>query len=82
VAPLNGAVALAEVDRIALHVAENLDLDVLGVLDQLLDVHARVAEGLLASPRAVRKALAIWLSCGTTRMPRPPPPATALMMTG
>ncbi len=46
-APLQGAVALAEMDRIALAVAENLDLDVARLGEILLHVDLVVAEGRL-----------------------------------
>ena len=45
VAPLQRAVALAEMDRIALTVAENLDLDVARLGQILLHVDLVVAEG-------------------------------------
>ena len=44
-APLQGAVALAEMDRIALTVAENLDLDVARLGEIFLHVDLVVAEG-------------------------------------
>ena len=43
-APLDAAVALAEVDAVALAVGEHLDLDVPRRADVLLDVHGAVAE--------------------------------------
>src|SRR5690606_6782500 len=43
-APLNRALTLAEVDDVAVMVAENLDLDVTRILDVLLDVDVAVAE--------------------------------------
>ena len=83
VAALDRALALAEVHDVAVLVAEHLDLDVARRLDVLLEVDVADAErgfglarrGLERLPRA-RPALR------TTRMPRPPPPATALMITG
>ena len=47
VAALDGAFALAQVDDIAVLVAEHLDLDVARVDDELLDEHAVVAEARL-----------------------------------
>src|SRR6185312_16063418 len=44
IAPLDRALALAEVDDIAVLVAEHLDFDVAGIGDELLDEHAVVAE--------------------------------------
>ena len=45
VAALHRAVALEEVDQVAVGVAQHLDLDVLGVLDVALQEDGRVAEG-------------------------------------
>jgi hypothetical protein len=45
VAALHGAVALAEVDDVAVRVAEDLELDVARALEVLLDVDGAVAEG-------------------------------------
>jgi hypothetical protein len=63
-------------------VAQHLHLDVAGMLEELLDVDAAVAEGglglLLGRLMLLRRAASLW----QTRMPRPPPPAAALMMTG
>jgi hypothetical protein len=45
VAPLHGAVALAQVDGVAVLVGQHLDLDVARVLEVFLHVHRRVVEG-------------------------------------
>ena len=45
VAALHGAVALVEVQDVAVLVAEDLHLDVLGARDVFLEEHCRVAEG-------------------------------------
>ena len=50
VPPLNRAVALEEVDQVAVPVAEQLHLDVLGPLDELLQEHVRDAERLPGLP--------------------------------
>ena len=47
---LHRAVTLEEVDEVAVHIAEQLHLDVPRPLDELLDEHARAAEGGLALP--------------------------------
>ena len=47
VAALDRAVALAEVDDVALGIAQDLELDVARVLDEFLDVNPAVAERLL-----------------------------------
>ncbi len=53
VAALDRAFALAEIDDVAVLVAEHLDLDVAGIDDELLDEHAVVAErGLRLRARA------------------------------
>ena len=48
VAALHRAIALEQVHQPPVHVAEELDLDVPRVLDELLDKHLRAAEGGLA----------------------------------
>ena len=47
VATLDGAVAFAEVNDVALRVAKDLELDVARVLDEFLDVYAAVAKSFL-----------------------------------
>ena len=51
VAPLDRAVALAEVDHGAVAVGEDLDLDVPGIGEVAFEIDGRVAEELLALPR-------------------------------
>jgi hypothetical protein len=51
VAALHGAVAFTQVDHLAVFVAEELELDVAGLLDVLLDVDASITEGLLGFGR-------------------------------
>ena len=57
VAALDRAFALAEVDDVAVLVAQHLDLDVARVLDELLDEHAVVAEARLGLRAGEREAL-------------------------
>src|SRR5207248_11693991 len=58
VAPLDRAVALAEMDDVAVRVREHLHLDVARVDDQLLDVDVRVREVRLPlPPRALERLL-------------------------
>src|SRR6516225_8283927 len=45
VPPLHRAIALAEMDRIAVAIAEHLDLDVARIFDRAFEDHAAVAEG-------------------------------------
>ena len=82
-ATLRRAVAVVQVHRVAVLVAEHLDLDVPRVLQELLDVDGAVAErgrGLLAGGGRgwPTQVISLW----AIRMPRPPPPAAALTMTG
>jgi hypothetical protein len=62
-------------------VAEHLDLDVARLLDELLDEHAVVAEAARASLRHALKPSRP-PSFQAIRMPLPPPPADALIITG
>ena len=80
--PLHRAVALEEVDDVAVRVAEDLDFDVTRPLDQPLDVQRAVAERRPASRRAADRRRAISSGARTTRMPLPPPPADALISAG
>jgi hypothetical protein len=52
------------------------------VLQELLHVDGRVAEGGTGFGAVVCTALSRAASVCTTRMPRPPPPPAALMITG
>ena len=76
------AVALAEVDDVAVVVGQHLHLDVAGVVQVALEVDRVVGEVRLAlAPRAL-KAASSSPAARTTRMPLPPPPAAALITTG
>ena len=55
VPPLDRALALAQVNHVAVAVAEDLDLDVARPVDQLLDVDLRIAERALGFARGVAK---------------------------
>ena len=83
VAALDRAFALAQVDDVAVLVAEHLDLDVARVLDELLDEDAVVAEARLGLRAGTSRSLPRppW-RFQATRMPLPPPPAEALIITG
>src|SRR5262249_17767206 len=48
---LGRALALAQVDDVAVLVADDLDLDVTGALDELLDIKRAIAEGRLGFGR-------------------------------
>ena len=51
---LNGAFALAQMNRAAFAIAENLDLDMMGLKNQFFHVHRTVAEG---ADRLARRAI-------------------------
>ncbi len=60
VSALDRAVALAEVDHVAVTVGQHLNLDVARILDETLDVDPRVGEVLLALPRrSLERALGV-----------------------
>ena len=82
-AALERAVALAEVDRLALAVAEHLEFDVARVGEIFLHVDGVVAERR-AWPRTPpgSSGFRAGLRPSTTFMPRPPPPDAALIRTG
>ena len=83
VAPLQRAVALVEVHDVARGVGEDLHLDVPRVDDGLLQEHRRRRRTRTA-PRAWPPSMDS-RSCpgsSTRRIPRPPPPATALTNSG
>ena len=82
VAALDRAFALAEVGEAAVPVAKDLDLDVAGAGDQALGVERTVAEGARRLRPAAGEGLGDLGLARTARMPRPPPPATALSMIG
>ena len=80
---LERAVALPEVDDVAVGVGEDLDLDVPGPVDVLLEVDAAVLEGGLGLVAGgLEGGRRGSTSSRQTRMPLPPPPAAALISTG
>ena len=83
VAPLDRAIALAEVDDVAVLIGHDLKLDVMRVDDQLLDINLGVPESFLRfRSRAVKALHEDSDSLCAARIPRPPPPETALIITG
>jgi hypothetical protein len=83
VAALDRALALPQVDGVAVRIAQHLDLDVARLLDELLDEDTRSSPKLLrASLRQEVKPSKASLSLKATRRPLPPPPALALIITG
>jgi hypothetical protein len=82
VAALHRAVALAEVDHVAVVSASTWNSMWRGLLEEFLHVDLVVAEGGRASRACQVDRRSAVASLCTTRMPRPPPPPAALMMTG
>jgi hypothetical protein len=76
------AIALEQVDDIAVAVAEHLHLDMARAKDIFLDQHPVVAERGRGS--RLQDSSMSWNSADalTRRIPLPPPPATALISTG
>ena len=82
-AALERAFALAEMHHVAVIVAEHLKFDVARALDQLFHVHVGAAEGLFRlGARRLKAPESARLGSRTMRMPRPPPPSAALIITG
>jgi hypothetical protein len=82
VAALDGALALKERGHVAVLVGQDLELDVARLLDELFHVELAVAEGVGCLGVGGMKEIGQFLGVRTMRMPRPPPPALALRMTG
>jgi hypothetical protein len=82
VAALDRAVALVEVQAVAVLVGEHLDLHV-ARFEHVFSTSMRASPNDdCASRWAEARASASWLSSSTTFMPLPPPPALALSSTG
>ena len=82
IATLRRAFALVEMDHLAVRVAEDLDLDVARMFDVALQQHAVAAERVARFALAafeIRQELA---ESRTMRMPLPPPPCAALIISG
>ena len=79
---LNGTISLAEVDDVTVVVGEDLDFDVPGFFDEFFEVDPGIAEGASASPWAAENSLGSSDASLTSLIPRPPPPAVALIITG
>jgi hypothetical protein len=82
VAALERAVALAQVDGVAVAVAEDLEFDVARVAEILLDIDVASPNAAFASLPACCISVSSWSALLHTFMPRPPPPDAALMITG
>ena len=80
---LQRAVALAEMDGAAFAVAEHLDFDVARPLEIFFEIERVVAERRFRlGARRWQAPTRVRSRARTTFMPRPPPPAAALSMTG
>ena len=82
VPPLHRAVAFPEVDDVAVLVGQDLDLDVAGAFDVLLEVDVGVAEGGLGLGLCLLQGRFERQVVRRDRIPLPPPPAAALISTG
>jgi hypothetical protein len=70
-----------QMDRVAVRVGEDLELDVARLLEVALEQHAVAAERVLAS-RWHDSSAAELAGARTMRMPLPPPPCAALIISG
>jgi hypothetical protein len=82
VAALHRAVALEQIDAVAVRVAKHLDFDVARALHVFLHQHRVAPKLLMASRLHDASAAAKSSAFSTARMPLPPPPALALISTG
>ncbi len=83
VAALQRAVALAQMDHMAMAVGQDLDFDMARLLEILLHIDGVVAERGLGFGAGLRQREGQFASAlARTFMPRPPPPAVALISTG
>ena len=82
-APLYGALALSQMDVRAVTIGQHLHFDVARALDVALDVDPAILEAALGlAARRLELARPGASAERTMRMPRPPPPAAALISTG
>ena len=63
-------------------ISEHLDFDVAGIGDRALQDYGGIAERALRLGARHYARIGNVAASATSRMPRPPPPATALIMTG
>ena len=82
VPPLHRAVPDPHGPDGAVGVRNDLDLDVAGPGHQPLEEHGVIAEGLPGLGLGRTSAASRSSALSTRRMPRPPPPADALIITG
>ena len=80
---LQAAVALAEMHHVAVAVGQHLQLDMARPVEIFLDVDGVVAErGARLGAGDAERLLELVRRPRATFMPRPPPPAAALISTG
>ena len=80
---LDRAFALAEMNDVAVIVGEHLNLDMARPLDIAFEIDAAVLESRLGfGPRRLIGRGQVRRASRATRIPRPPPPAVALISTG
>ena len=83
VAALDGALALAQIDRVAVLVRQHLHLDVPGVDDGFLEVNFAVSESPLRLALCrFQRGLQLLRRTAPGACPLPPPPAAAFSITG
>ena len=82
VAALYGAVALEQMHNVALRIAQNLNFDMFRAFKVFFKVNFIAAESFIASDLAMLYTVSKSSLLFTMRMPRPPPPLTALSITG
>ena len=81
-APLHAAFALAEDFHVAVLVGQDLEFDVAGSADVLLQVDIGRTEGAAGLVLRLQEQRGQLVGPLTMRMPRPPPPADAFRITG
>ena len=83
VAALDGTIALAQVHDAPVAVGDHLELDVSRVEDEVFqNTRPALPNAFSASARAAWKPWTRLTSLCAARIPRPPPPALALIMMG
>jgi len=79
---LQRAIAFAEMNGLAVSIAQNLDFDMTRLFQKFLQINRIIAKACLASARAISSAAGRSCAVRATFMPRPPPPAAAFTRTG
>jgi uncharacterized membrane protein len=82
VTTLHGAVTFSQIDSVTLTVSQHLNFDVRGFSRYFSMYTMSLLKAALASALVMEMDCASSASLRTTRIPRPPPPPEALMITG